>query len=162
MYNECMIKLSDKYREIVDTFIKEHWGSRDIIINNECIIPSKHQGFLVFNSIELIGLITFRHKGSICEILTLNSIIENQGIGNALINQLIEYCREKHWKILELMTTNDNTQALRFYQKHGFIIRDIRLNQIKQSRKLKPGIPLNGNNSIPIRDEIILQLSILP
>ena len=56
------------------------------------------------------------------------------------------------------MTTNDNVDALRFYQKRGFPLQTLRVNMLETSRKLKPEIPLNGNYDIPIRDEIELAL----
>jgi ribosomal protein S18 acetylase RimI-like enzyme len=59
---------------------------------------------------------------------------------------------------LWLITTNDNTDALRFYQKHGFMLVAVHRNAIEESRKLKPEIPLIGNNNIPIRDEIELEM----
>lgn len=55
------------------------------------------------------------------------------------------------------MTTNDNTHALRFYQKRGFVITAIRVNAMEEQRKKKP-IPLTGNDGIPIRDEIELEI----
>jgi ribosomal protein S18 acetylase RimI-like enzyme len=58
---------------------------------------------------------------------------------------------------LRLTTTNDNLNALRFYQKVGFILAALRPNAIEKTRKLKP-IPMLGENGIPIRDEIELEL----
>lgn len=55
------------------------------------------------------------------------------------------------------MTTNDNTEALRFYQKRGFAITTIRINEIEKQRKIKPSMPILGNDGIPIRDEIELK-----
>ncbi|MDP2975645.1 MAG: hypothetical protein Q8N45_05465, partial [Anaerolineales bacterium] len=64
-----------------------------------------------------------------------------------------EKCRR-----LFVVTTNDNTPALRFYQKRGFVIAAVRINAIEQSRKLKPEIPFAGEDGIPIRDEIELEM----
>jgi ribosomal protein S18 acetylase RimI-like enzyme len=61
---------------------------------------------------------------------------------------------------LYLVTTNDNTRALRFYQKRGFTICAVRLNVMDESRKIKPQISLTGEDGIPIRDEIELELEL--
>lgn len=151
-----MIKLTGKHRDIVNQFIITHWGDERIVINGKMIIPSQENGFLIFNSIEIIGLITYRKKDSRYEILTLNSLIENQGVGSALLETLINVASERHVNTITVVTTNDNTRALRFYQKHGFVISDFRINELRHSRTLKPSIPLLGNDSIPIRDEIEL------
>jgi len=57
-----------------------------------------------------------------------------------------------------LITTNDNTHALRFYQNRNFVIAAIHINAIEKSRQLKPEIPLTGADGIPIRDEIELEM----
>ena len=54
--------------------------------------------------------------------------------------------------------TNDNTAALRFYQKYGFALVAVHRNAIEQDRLLKPEIPFTGNDGIPLRDEIELEI----
>lgn len=57
-------------------------------------------------------------------------------------------------------SSNDNLNALRFYQKYGFTLVALYPNALAQSRKLKPQIPLIGNDGIPLRDEIELELDL--
>ncbi len=57
-----------------------------------------------------------------------------------------------------MVTTNDNLDALRFYQRRGFTIAEIRRRAVDESRRtLKPTIPDVGCFGIPVRDEIILE-----
>jgi ribosomal protein S18 acetylase RimI-like enzyme len=60
-------------------------------------------------------------------------------------------------KILKLITTNDNLQALKFYQKRGFRLMEICQNAVEEARKIKPEIPKVGYYGIPIVDEILLE-----
>ena len=56
-----------------------------------------------------------------------------------------------------MTTTNDNVDALRFYQRRGFRIAEIRPGAVDRSRaSVKPSIPLLGEYGIPLRDEIDL------
>ena len=57
---------------------------------------------------------------------------------------------------LLLVTTNDNIDALRFYQRRGLHILEVRPDGVARSREVKPSIPLIGSYGIPIRDEIVL------
>lgn len=57
-----------------------------------------------------------------------------------------------------MVTTNDNTSALRFYQKMGFCLHKLRVGIVEESRKTKSQISLIGNINIPIRDEIELEM----
>ena len=61
-----------------------------------------------------------------------------------------------------LVTTNDNLEALRFYQRRGFVLSALRAGAMDEARrKLKPRISRVGDFGIPIRDEIELEALIL-
>jgi len=54
-----------------------------------------------------------------------------------------------------LVTTNDNLEALRFYQRRGFVLSALRPRAVDEARrKLKPQISTVGEFRIPLRDEI--------
>lgn len=57
-----------------------------------------------------------------------------------------------------LITTNDNTAALGFYQRVGFGVAAIHRDAVTAVRRLKPEIPLLGENGVPITDEIELEM----
>lgn len=61
------------------------------------------------------------------------------------------------WRIVNLITSNDHLNALRFYQKRENRIIFFIQNAINEARKIKPSIPLIGNDSIPINDELVLK-----
>jgi GNAT superfamily N-acetyltransferase len=94
------------------------------------------------------------------ELITLDALKPHQGIGSALIDALVGTIRQQGAHILRVTTTNDNLDALRFYQRRGFCIVAVRPGAVDESRKLKPTIPAIGEYGIPIRDEIELELRI--
>jgi hypothetical protein len=59
-------------------------------------------------------------------------------------------------EIITLTTTNDNVDALRFYQRRGFRLAALRPGAVDRSRLRKPEIPRTGDFGIPLRDEIDL------
>jgi GNAT superfamily N-acetyltransferase len=115
-------------------------------------------GFAVVENNTWLGLATFIVECDHCEIISLDSLREGIGIGMALIKAVEEEARKLGCARLVIATTNDNTRALRLYQKYGFELTTLRRHAIDASRKLKPGIPLTGNDGIPIRDELELEL----
>lgn len=142
--------------KIID-FFKLHWGSSEMVISSGVYDCSKLDGFAVVNGEdEIIGLITYIMKDNECEIISLDSIEEGKGIGTSLVREVEKLALKEKCKLLKLVTTNDNLQALKFYQKRGFILSQIFLNAVEKARKIKPEIPLMGNDGIPIRDEIEL------
>jgi ribosomal protein S18 acetylase RimI-like enzyme len=88
----------------------------------------------------------------------LDSLREGQGVGTTLIQAVVEEARKRNCKRVFLITTNDNLNALGFYQKRGFELVKINRGALLETRKLKPGIPLIGENNIPLRDEIELEM----
>jgi ribosomal protein S18 acetylase RimI-like enzyme len=61
-----------------------------------------------------------------------------------------------------LITTNDNLEALGFYQKRGFVLAALHRNAMAETRRFKPNIPLIGMGGIPLRDELELERKIAP
>jgi Acetyltransferase (GNAT) family len=60
---------------------------------------------------------------------------------------------------LWVVTTNDNVDALRFYQRRGFRLAALRPGAVDESRRtLKPEIPAIGDQGIPLRDELELEI----
>jgi ribosomal protein S18 acetylase RimI-like enzyme len=138
-------------------FFKLHWGSTKMVISSGVYDCSTLDGFAVLNEEgQIIGLITYVIKDDECEIISLDSTEEGKGIGTALVKEVENLATKKKCQLLKLITTNDNLLALKFYQKRGFILSKIIHNAVEKARKIKPEIPLIGNDGIPIRDEIEL------
>jgi len=141
-------------------FLIDHWGGEEVIARGRVYRPEQLEGFVVEDGEEWIGLLTFAVEEVECEITSLDSLREGNGIGSKLIDQAIGEARRRGCKRLFLITTNDNLNALGFYQKRGFELAAIYRGAVNDSRKLKPGIPLVGYNNIPLRDEIELEMSL--
>ena len=120
--------------------------------------PEQLEGFVVEDDGEWVGLLTFTIEHGECEVTSLDSLREGQGIGSRLIDHAMTEARARGCRRLFLITTNDNLNALGFYQKRGFEIAAIHRGAVNESRKRKPGIPLVGYNNIPLRDEIELEV----
>lgn len=131
-----------------------------MVVHGECIDLGAADGYYACENDEIIGLITYRIIEGELEILSLDSIIENKGIGSALLGEVIKKAKSSGCSRLMLITTNDNTSALRFYQKRGFDMVRLYRNALDISRKIKPAIPLSGEDGIPIKHEIELELII--
>ena len=101
------------------------------------------------------GILTYVADGADVEIVYLEAVERGAGVGTALLEAVAETTgADRMW----MVTTNDNLDALRFYQRRGFRICDVRVGGADDARRtLKPTIPAVGNFSIPIRDEIVLE-----
>jgi GNAT superfamily N-acetyltransferase len=139
-------------------FWAAHWGAPIMVTRGKLYDVVGLPGFVAFQGDRLIGIITYRLDGAACEVMSLDSLAEGKGIGTALLRMVEDASRAAGCKRLWLITTNDNLKALRFYQKRGYHIAAVYPNALEEARRLKPQIPLIGENGIPLRDEIELEL----
>ena len=142
-------EIDNKLREVINNF-----RGSIIISRNQVYSLDKLPGYVVLIGDEIKGLISYNISDEDCEIVSLDSKVEGQGIGTKLINLVITKARESGCKRVWLITSNDNIKAIRFYQKRGFDIKAVHQNAITEARKIKPSIPLNGLEGIPVRHEI--------
>ena len=139
-------------------FWKENWGDEFVVAHGVIYYPDILDGFIALDDDEWAGEITYAFSGSDCEIVSLDSLREGQGIGTKLITAVVEEARTRNCERVFLITTNDNLNALGFYQKRGFQLVKINRGALIETRKLKPDIPVIGANNIPLRDEIELEM----
>lgn len=152
------LPISPHNREQVNAFIERQWLTTEMVIRGEIVDMTAVEGIAAMGGEGIVGLITYRIYNKVCEITSLDSLREGQGVGTALLEQVIAIAKERDYRSLSVTTTNDNINAIRFYQKRGFDLVKLHYDSIKQARMLKPEIPLAGQNGIPIRHELEFEL----
>ena len=142
-------------------FMTAHWGSTRQVVRGAYFTPHELPGFVAEGNGAAVGVITYRLLNrETAEVATLNSLREGIGIGGALVRAVADVAHQRGCARLVVVTTNDNLHALRFYQKQGFVLAELRANALAASRILKPEIPLFGADGIPLRDEIELAMTL--
>lgn len=149
-----MINISSENRHLINDFISTHWYSTDIVVRGELVDMTSIAGFAMIEKENIIGLITYRIIDRECEIMSIDSLKEKQGIGSLLIQKIKEVAINQKCTKLKLITTNDNIDAIYFYQRRGFDMVTFYYDSIKASRILKPSIPELGYHNIPLKHEI--------
>jgi GNAT superfamily N-acetyltransferase len=106
----------------------------------------------------LAGVLTYVIDGDACEVLTLHAAERLAGTGSALIERVERVAADAGCARLWLITTNDNVDALRFYQRRGFRLAALHRGAVDDSRaRLKPEIPRVGDHGIDLHDELELE-----
>ena len=120
--------------------------------------PLDHPALIAEDGGRLAGVLTYVVADGGCEILTLHAAAQWRGTGTTLIEAVERVARDAGCTRLWLLTTNDNVDALRFYQRRGFRLAALNVGGVGRSRaQLKPEIPEVGEYGIPIRDELVLE-----
>jgi len=116
-------------------------------------------GFVAENDGIWIGYLSFENRVGNIEVIALEALVKGQGVGSALLARCVQAALAEDARRVWLLTSNDNTAALRFYQRRGFVLVAVHRDALTRAREtLKPEIPLVGTDAIPLRDEIELEL----
>jgi ribosomal protein S18 acetylase RimI-like enzyme len=141
----------------------ERWHSLRVARQGALVHPLDHPILLAEDGTELIGALTYVIADTGCEVLTLHTDRQWSGIGTALLAEVERIARAAGCTRLWLITTNDNVDALRFYQRRGFRLAELHRGAVDDCRaRLKPEIPATGSHGIPIRDELVLEQELVP
>ena len=137
----------------------DRWAGDFVIVHGERFEPGHVPGFV---ACDWIGVVTYVIRSADCEIVSLDSLTHQRGIGTVLLEAVAAEARRQACSRLVVTTTNDNLNALGFYQRRGFGIALVRPGAVDESRLLKPAIPWIGEGGIPLHDEIELDLQLKP
>jgi GNAT superfamily N-acetyltransferase len=153
--------LTDDDRAWARSYLIEHWGSDAMAVAGELFLPHEHEGFVATIDGEPAGLLTCRpHEDGSVEVTSLTAWPQWHGAGTALLAAAADTAGATGASRLWLVTTNDNIDALRFYQRRGMRLVALRPGAVDDARRLKPGIPSFGQNGIALRDELVLEMAL--
>ncbi len=145
-------------RDWIIEILLDNWASNIIVTRGITYEADELPGIIAEIDSVRVGLLTYQITDNELEIITMNAIEKGKGIGSALLNEVEKIAKKNRCERIWLITTNDNIDALRFYQRRGFEIVAVHRYAIEESRKLKPQLPFVGKYGIPIRDEIEMEM----
>jgi GNAT superfamily N-acetyltransferase len=140
--------------------LERSWGSPIVVSRGTAHDGSQLPALLAMRGDEHAGLATYHVAGDECELVSLDSLCEGQGIGSALLAGVGEEAGRRGCRRLWLITTNDNLDAIRFYHRRGMRLVAVHRGGADEARRLKPSIPLIGEHGIPIHDELEFELEL--
>ena len=152
---------SESDRSVVDAYLETSHTA--LVARRGELVDARREPALLAEDDEgtVVGVATWIVSGGEIELLTLHVSRQWSGIGSALVDAVMAVGRTRGCRRLWLVTTNDNVDALRFYQRRGLRLRALRAGAVDDARRtLKPAIPERGLHDIPIRDELELALDL--
>ena len=135
---------------LVETVAQE-WGLPVVSISG-VHDPHTLPGFVAEQDDRRVGVVTYRTTPGECEVVTLNSLLANRGVGTALLGAVKEVA-DAHGLRLWLLTTDENANAIRFYERRGMTRRALHRDFIDRVRPHKT-LPHNAARADAFRDAI--------
>jgi ribosomal protein S18 acetylase RimI-like enzyme len=134
------------------------WYDEAVVAHGERMYPAQLPGFVALQDGAIVGHVSYRLAGRRCELTSIETDPPGRGIGSLLLDAVVDVAGRVGCTQVWLTTTNDNLDALRFYQRRGFRLSRLRVGAIDAARRaLKPELPAIGSYGIPMRDELDLE-----
>jgi GNAT superfamily N-acetyltransferase len=138
------------------------WGGETMIVDGKSYHLHDLDAFIAWLNHEPVGAATtIIHSNHTCELMSLNAVVKGRGVGTILLEYVEQLASHNGCTAVKTITTNDNLQALKFYQKRGYRLAAFHRGAVDKARKEKSEIPLVGNHGIPLHDELELAKGLL-
>jgi ribosomal protein S18 acetylase RimI-like enzyme len=134
------------------------WGETTVVGHGVVRDAGRLPGFVAERDGAVVGVLTYHVGGSDLEVVTVDAVERNAGVGTRLLAAALDLARERGLRRLWLVTTNDNVDALRFYQRRGLRLVAVHPGAADAARRSKPTIPEVGAHGIEIHDELELEM----
>jgi len=133
------------------------FGSALVASRGRLLDPSSLPALVAWEGERRAGILAFGEEPAGAEVVLLAAAPPGRGAGTALLQALEALGRSRGWERLRLYTTNDNTVALRFYQRRGWDLVALHRDAVARDRLLKPEIPETGRDGIALRHALELE-----
>jgi catechol 2,3-dioxygenase-like lactoylglutathione lyase family enzyme len=140
--------------------LQERWGLTTVVSRGRSHQAGQLPALVAVADGERVGLATYCIEDGQCELVTIDALVPERGVGTALLGATKDVALAQRCRRLWLITTNDNLDALRFYQRRGFRLVAVHPEAVDRARDIKPSIPVVGSFGIPVRDELELAVEL--
>lgn len=147
-------------RAVVTSILTAFSGSTTVAVHGAAFEAADLPALIAEQDGRVVGLLTYEISDQELEVISLNATQQRVGVGTVLLAAAVERARQADARRVWLVTTNDNLDALRFYQRRGMRIVGVTPGAVDASRALKPSIPLAGEYGIALHDELTLEVQL--
>jgi len=146
-------------RGAIDAIHAAVWGG-SVVVGHDRIFALKLLPTFVAEATDgsVVGALCYEETTDGLEVVSIGAVPRGRGTGTALLRAAATYARAGGQRRVWLVTTNDNLDALRFYQRRGMRIVHVDAGAVDRARKLKPTIPVVGAYGIALHDELTMEL----
>lgn len=144
-------------------WLAQRWGEPTVEWHGEVYDPADLEGFVAQRAGEIGGIITFAVYPGRLHIVYVDASQRRKGIGSLLLARVLEEAVYRGLERITATTTNDNLEALAFFQYHGFQLTALRTgaalvqNGATLVTDAAAATPSEPQESIVSRDEIDLE-----
>ncbi len=132
------------------------WGGERMEVDGRTLRVDDVAAMVAWRAGARVGAATYLVEPPACELVSIDALAPREGIGTALLGWVEAAAAAAGCARMALTTTNDNLDALRFYQRRGYRIAAVHGGAVDAARLRKPSIPAVGQYGISVHDELRL------
>lgn len=137
-------------------------GGPMIVSCGQSYVLREHEGFIASRNSQTLGFAILRQEGESFELLAIAATEQRHGVGKSLMAHCEKVVRQRDGNELWLVTTNDNLDAIRFYQRLDYALHELHKGAFAEVRRIKQiEGEVIGHFGIPIRDELVFRKAIV-
>ncbi|QQE81296.1 GNAT family N-acetyltransferase [Alicyclobacillus sp. SO9] len=148
--------VSSAEKDWVRKLWESEWGGATMISRGKTYRLAELSCLVAVEQTEVMGAATYHVDADSCELVSINAIRAGLGVGTQLLRGVENAARLPGSSKVWIITSNDNLDAMKFYQRRGYRMTQIYVGAIDNARLQKETIPRIGNYGIEIHDEIEL------
>ena len=153
-----IIPATEVDQESLARFLAGTWHVETVVGGGRAWRPADHPGVVAVDGDVIRGHASWDIHDGRCYLVAIAADPPRRGTGGLLLEAFVAAARAAGCSVAWLITTNDNLDALRFYQRRGFRITEVRHGAVDEARReMKPSIPIVGSYGIGMHDELILE-----
>jgi ribosomal protein S18 acetylase RimI-like enzyme len=138
--------------------LEQAWGSVHVARKGELLDASELPGFVAVLEGKRVGIVLVAVRGQQYEVVSISAMVENKGVGRALMQRCFDDANRKGCRRVWLTTTNNNVRAFAFYQHLGMDLCALHRHAVAAARRLKPSIPERDAFGVAIDHELEFEL----
>ncbi|MET7401393.1 GNAT family N-acetyltransferase [Dactylosporangium sp. NPDC005572] len=141
----------------INSILTASYGVTTVVTGDRIRNAAELATLVAENATGPVGLLTYEAGPEGLEVVTIDTSIRRIGAGTALLSAARDLAARSGLRRVWLITTNDNLDALRFYQRRGMRIVRVHPGAVDRARLHKPAIPAAGSYGIALHDELELE-----
>ena len=156
-----MIRVRPAQTEDVEWVLAEsaRVGGPRVVSRGTLFDLARYPALVAWHEGDRVGLAIYHAQPPEAELLAIAATQQWQGAGTALLMEVEALATRAGCERIALVTTNDNTDALRFYQRRGYRLTAVHpdaFDEVLRLKGLTNDAPVIGHHDIVIRDELLL------
>ncbi len=146
-------------KSVIAGFLIRRWGNDGVVVMGKVWSSKDMNALAAYNDTgQLMAIACWVMRADILLLTSIDSVAERTGVASALLEAIIRLAKREKAKRIRAVVTNENFDAMRFYQRRKFRFTALYVSAADAYRAVFQNAPKTGAHGIPVSDTLELEL----